>query len=77
MAKTVTLGSANPPTVTNLGGGGTKTDLFTWKTARVKIVKKHSCSTLNTEIKTVTVGSAISLTVTNLEGSSKKLLLFT
>ena len=75
MTKTVTLGSANPLTVTNLGGG-TKTDLFTWKTARVKIVKKHSCSTLNTEIKTVTVGSAISLTVTNLEGSSKKLLLF-
>ena len=49
MAKTVTLGSTNPLTVTNLGGGeGTKTDLFTWKTAPVKIVKKHSCSTLNT-----------------------------
>ena len=44
MTKTATLGSANPLTVTNFGAGGTKTDLFTWNRATVKIVKKHSYS---------------------------------
>ena len=44
MTKTATLGSANPLTVTNFRAGGTKTDLFTWNRATVKIVKKHSCS---------------------------------
>ena len=41
MTKTVSLGSANPLTVTNLGGGTKKWPLFIWKSARVKIVKKH------------------------------------
>ena len=42
MAKTVTLGSANPLTVTNLGGGGAqKLPLFTWKTAWIKIAQKR------------------------------------
>ena len=78
MTKTATLGSANPLTVTNLGGGGTKTDLFTWNRATVKLLKNIlAVSTLNTQmVKTVTFSSAISLTLTNLEGSSKKLLLF-
>ena len=41
MTKTVTLGSANPLTVTNLEGEHKKLPLFTWKTETVKIVKKH------------------------------------
>ena len=40
MAKTVTLGSANPPTVTNLGGGA-KWPLLTPKTAWIKIAQKR------------------------------------
>ena len=39
MAKIVTLGSANPPTVTNLGGQ--KWLLFTPKTAWIKIAQKR------------------------------------
>ena len=65
MAKTVTLGSANPPTVTNLGGQ--KWPLFTPKTAWIKIAQKRRWSPLNTKMaKTVTLGSANPLTVTNL-----------
>ena len=41
MTKTVPLGSANPPTVTNLGGGAQKLPLFTWKTAWMKIDQKR------------------------------------
>ena len=41
MAKTVTLGLANPLTVTNLGRGAQKLPLFTWKTAWLKTAKKR------------------------------------
>ena len=40
MAKAVTLGSANPPTVTNIGGQ--QLPLFTSKTAWIEIAQKHS-----------------------------------
>ena len=39
MTKTVTLGLAKPPTVTNLGG--LKLPLFTPKTAWIKIAQKR------------------------------------
>ena len=39
MAKTVALGTANPQTVTNLGGS--KLPLFTQKTAWIKIAQKR------------------------------------
>ena len=41
MAKTVTLGSANPLPVTNLGREAQKWPLFTWKTAWIKIAQKR------------------------------------
>ena len=41
MAKTVTLGSANPPTVTNLRGRLKNCLLFTPKTAWIKIAQKR------------------------------------
>ena len=41
MAKTVTLGSANPLPATNLGGGAQKLPLFNPKTAWMKIAQKR------------------------------------
>ena len=74
MAKTVTLGSANPPTVTNLGGAQ-KLTLFTPETEWIKIAQKRPLeSPENTEMaKTVTLGSANPLTVTNLGGETQKM----
>ena len=75
MAKTVTLGSANPSTVTNLEGQ--KWLLFIPKTAWIKIAQKWikivCWSPLNAKMaKTVTLGSANPLTVTNLgKGGTK------
>ena len=72
-AKTVTLGSANPLTVTNLGGGQ-KWLLFTPKTAWIKIAQKRPLE--STEHKngkdSKTLGSAKRLTVTNLGGGGHK-----
>ena len=75
MAKTVTLGSANPSTVTNLEGQ--KWLLFIPKTAWIKIAQKWikivCWSPLNAKMaKTVTLSSANPLTVTNLgKGGTK------
>ena len=71
MAKIVTLDSANPPTVTNLGES--KWPLFTPKTAWINIAQKRPLeSTEHKMAKTVTLDLANSLTVPNLGGRHKK-----
>ena len=76
MAKTVTLGLANPPTVKNLGG---ENGLYLPQRPHgQKLLKNVRWSPLNTKMaKTVTLGSANPLTVTNLGGEAQKLPLFT
>ena len=79
MAKTVTLGSANPLTVTNLGGGGSKIAFIYLEDGMDKNCSKNvRWGPLNAKMKkTVTLGSANPLTVTNLGGGGTKTDLFT
>ena len=78
MAKTVTLGSANPLTVTNLGGR-LKLCLYLPGRRRGKNCSKNvRWGPLNAKMtKTATLGSANPLTVTNLGGGGTKTDLFT
>ena len=74
MAKTVTLGSANPLTVTNLGGRLKNGLYLPQRRHGQKLLKNVRWSPLNTKMaKTVTLGSANPLTVTNLGGGAQKL----
>ena len=73
MAKTVTLGSANLPTVTNLGGS--KLAFIYPKTAGIKIAQKRPLK--STEHKNGKEGNfrfGSPLTVTNLGGRLKNCL---
>ena len=74
MAKTVTLGSANPLTVTNLGGR-LKNCLYYPKDGMDKNCSKNvRWGPLNAKMtKTATLDSANPLTVTNLGGEAQKL----
>ena len=66
MAKTVTLGSANPPTLTSLRGGTKMTIInVRWSPLNAKMAK------------TVTLGLGKPLTVTNLgEGAQKMTFIY-
>ena len=69
MAKTVTLGSANPLTVTNLGGGSKIAFIYLEDGMDKNCSKNVRWGPLNAKMtKTATLGSANPLTVTNLGG---------
>ena len=73
MAKTVTLGSANPLTVTNLGGRLENCLYLPQRRHGLNMLKNVCWSPLNAKMtKTVTLGSANPLTVTNLGGGGHK-----
>ena len=77
MAKTVTLGSANPLTVTNLGGGSKIAFIYLEDGMDKNCSKNVRWGPLNAKMtKTVTLGSANPLTVTNFWGGEAQKLTF-